>query len=94
MYYNDVINRGVAFDAENFSTVRQVFDDMADIIGILEAPAERDMKEDAAVAALIEERLAARKAKNWVRADEIRDELKAKGILLEDSAAGTRWKRV
>ena len=67
---------------------------MADIIGILEAPAERDMKEDAAVAALIEERLAARKAKNWVRADEIRDELKAKGILLEDSAAGTRWKRV
>ena len=89
-----MINRGVAFDAENFSTVRQVFDDMADIIGILEAPAERDMKEDAAVAALIEERLAARKAKNWVRADEIRDELKAKGILLEDSAAGTRWKRV
>lgn len=94
VYYNDVINRGVAFDAENFSTVRQVFDDMADIIGILEAPAERDMKEDAAVAALIEERRAARKAKNWVRADEIRDELKAKGILLEDSAAGTRWKRV
>ncbi len=94
VYYNDVVNRGVAFDAANFSVVRQVFDDMAEVIGILERSAEHTPDGDAAVEALIEERLAARKAKNWARADEIRDALKAQGILLEDSAAGTRWKRV
>lgn len=94
VYYNDVVNRGVAFDAAHFSVVRQVFDDMAEVIGILETPAEHTSDEDATVAVLVEERLAARKTKNWARADEIRDALKAKGILLEDSAAGTRWKRV
>jgi len=38
-------------------------------------------------------RNAARKAKNWAEADRIRDELKAKGIILEDGAGGTTWKR-
>ena len=66
----------------------------AEVIGVLERSEERTPDGDAAVEALIEERLAARKAKNWARADEIRDALKAQGILLEDSAAGTRWKRV
>jgi len=41
---------------------------------------------------LIEERISARKEKNWARADEIRDELDAKGILLEDKAEGTLWR--
>ncbi|BAQ09201.1 cysteinyl-tRNA synthetase [Bacillus sp. OxB-1] len=48
---------------------------------------------DEEIEALIEERLAARRERNFARADEIRDELKAKGILLEDTAQGTRWKR-
>ena len=42
---------------------------------------------------LIEERQAARKAKNFARADEIRDELLAKGIVLEDTREGVKWKR-
>lgn len=46
-----------------------------------------------AIQALIEERLAARKAKNFARSDEIRDALKEKGILLEDTPQGTRWRR-
>ncbi len=41
---------------------------------------------------LIEERITARKKKNWARADEIRDELDEKGILLEDKAEGTIWR--
>ncbi len=41
---------------------------------------------------LIEERIAARKEKNWARADEIRDELDSKGIVLEDKAEGTLWR--
>jgi cysteinyl-tRNA synthetase len=46
-----------------------------------------------AIEAAIAARLAARKAKNWAEADRIRDELKAQGIILEDGAGGTGWKR-
>lgn len=49
---------------------------------------------DADIEALIEQRTEARKAKNFVLADQIRDELKEKGILLEDSATGVKWRRV
>jgi cysteinyl-tRNA synthetase len=41
---------------------------------------------------LIAERLAARKSRNFARSDEIRDELKQKGVVLEDTRDGTRWK--
>ncbi len=46
------------------------------------------------IQALIDERLEARKAKNFARSDEIRELLKAQGIVLEDTAQGTRWRRV
>jgi cysteinyl-tRNA synthetase len=49
---------------------------------------------DMDVEKLIQERDAARDSKDWKRADEIRDELLAKGIKLEDSAGGTKWKKV
>lgn len=48
---------------------------------------------DVDIEKLIQERDAARDSKNWKRADEIRDELLAKGIKLEDSATGTKWKK-
>ena len=48
---------------------------------------------DAQVEALIQERQEARKAKNFARADEIRDTLAAQGIILEDSREGVKWKR-
>ena len=41
----------------------------------------------------LEERTAARKAKDWAKADAIRDQLSAMGIVLEDTPAGIRWKR-
>ncbi len=44
------------------------------------------------IEALIAERLEARKNKNFARADEIRDDLKARGVVLEDGAGGTTWK--
>ncbi len=49
---------------------------------------------EAWVESLIEERNAARESRDFQRADAIRDELAEKGIVLEDSAAGTRWKIV
>ena len=50
--------------------------------------------DSAAIDALIAERNAARKARNFQRADAIRDELAAQGIELEDLREGTRWRRV
>ena len=41
---------------------------------------------------LISERLAARKSKDFATADRIRDELAAKGVVLEDAAGGTTWR--
>ncbi|APM37538.1 cysteine--tRNA ligase [Clostridium kluyveri] len=43
---------------------------------------------------LIEKRQKARKDKNWALADKIRDDLKDKGIILEDTSDGVRWKRI
>ena len=48
---------------------------------------------EADIEALIAQRLAARSAKQWAEADRIRDELKARGVLLEDGAGGTTWRR-
>jgi len=48
---------------------------------------------DAEIEALIAERTAVKKAKNFARADEIRKQLAAKGIILEDTKEGVRWKR-
>ncbi len=42
---------------------------------------------------LIKQRVAARSVKNWAEADRIRDRLKASGIILEDDAVGTTWRR-
>ena len=48
---------------------------------------------DEAVEALVAERTAAKKARNFARADQIRNELAEKGVVLEDSKDGVRWKR-
>ncbi len=49
--------------------------------------------DDAVIDALIVERAEAKANKDWGRGDEIRDQLKAEGIVLEDSATGTTWRR-
>lgn len=98
-YANNVINKGTDFDAVHFGKLMQVYKDMAAVIGIFESSLEMPEADDGAgisseeIEALIAERAEAKKNKNWGRADEIRDSLKAQGIILEDSAAGTKWKK-
>ncbi len=48
---------------------------------------------DAEMEALVAERTAAKKARNFARADQIRDQLLEQGIILEDTKSGVRWKR-
>ena len=68
-------------------TIRQ----LCDVLGII-TKVEKEIL-DSDIEALIEERQAARKAKNFARADEIRDMLADQGIILEDTREGVKWKR-
>jgi cysteinyl-tRNA synthetase len=52
-----------------------------------------DADDGAAIDALIAERVQAKKDRNFARSDQIRDELKAQGIVLEDGKGGTTWRR-
>ena len=64
---------------------------LSDICGLM-VERKQEML-DADIEALIGERQAARKAKDFKRADEIRNTLLAKGIILEDTREGVKWKR-
>ncbi len=64
---------------------------LCDVLGIITDKKEELL--DADIEALIEERQAARKARNFARADEIRAQLLEKGIVLEDTREGVKWKR-
>lgn len=62
------------------------------VLGIDVSPEKELLDED--IEALILERTEAKKAKNFARADEIRDTLKDMGIVLEDTRQGVKWKRI
>lgn len=64
---------------------------LSDICGLIVEKKQEILDKD--IEALIEERQAARKARNFQRADEIRNELLEKGIVLEDTREGVKWKR-
>lgn len=68
------------------------FDELTGVLGLVYSREQKGSLDDA-IEALIEQRNAARKAKNWPEADRIRDELKAQGIVLEDTAQGVKWHR-
>ncbi|MDR0382265.1 MAG: cysteine--tRNA ligase [Oscillospiraceae bacterium] len=65
--------------------------EMTGVLGLLEA--EEEALLDDGVEEMIRARQSARAARNFAEADRIRDELRARGILLEDTPQGVRWKR-
>ena len=87
------INTNVNESVQSRSIVEyaaEALDELTGVLGLLyNRKAEESLDEE--VERLIEERNTARKAKNWAEADRIRDDLKARGIVLEDTAQGVKW---
>jgi len=76
---------------EVLQVLRRAFERMDAVLGLLYDAA--DAAADAAIERLIEERQEARRSRDFSRADEIRSELTERGIILEDTAQGVRWRR-
>jgi cysteinyl-tRNA synthetase len=95
IYYQEVMNKGVDYDAAGFARVSEIYLEMASIIGIFEQEeaAADDGLTDKLMELIIGIRQDARKEKNWAIADKIRDELKEVGIVIEDTPNGARWKK-
>jgi len=96
------INRARGHDEAKAAILAAQLIRMGATLGILQADpesylrgcaAETDSLSDQAIDDLIQQRLAARKARNWTEADRIRDQLKAGNVLLEDGPQGTSWRR-
>jgi len=96
------INRAKTEDPTTVNALASLLKYLGSIIGLLQSDAEPYLKgqvgsdtglSDDKVDELIQQRLDARKSKDWASADRIRDELTAAGVVLEDGADGTRWRR-
>ena len=66
-----------------------MFDELCGVLGLVYNRKTQSLDDE--VEALIEQRTQARKNKDWATADKIRDELKAMGVILEDTAQGVKW---
>ncbi len=69
----------------------KIFDELTGVLGLVYNRKTETLDEE--IDAMIAARTEARKNKNWAEADRIRDELKAMGIVLEDTAQGVKWHR-
>ncbi len=92
---NAAIDAGT-MTAADAALVRAAIEEIDAVLGVVSLRREEDARPPIPLAEIeqaIEARRAARKARNFGDADRIRDDLAAKGVLLEDGPAGTRWKR-
>lgn len=88
-YCNTTADAGSS--AQYTEELLKVLERLCDVLGLIVVKEPEILDSD--IEAMIQERQAARKAKNFARADEIRDELAAKGIILEDTREGVKWKK-
>ncbi len=77
---------------ETLNAAASVFDELCGVLGL--KCGNEDKSLDAEIESLIEKRQQARKSRDFKTADAIRDELKSKGIVLEDTPQGIKWSRV
>ena len=88
---NTVVNDGRPHSHQFIQHFLDLFSSFSAVLGLFEQKQEKGLEEE--IAALIEQRQAARAAKNFAEADRIRDELKEQGIVLEDTPQGVKWRR-
>ncbi len=69
------------------------FDKVLGVMALRRAEEALPPVPESEILALIEERRLARRDRQFAKADDVRKGLEARGVILEDSAAGTRWKR-
>jgi len=94
---NVVLERMGLGEVPEIGSVIAAFQEAAGVLGLVQTDPAQWLQgggdDGAAIEAAIAARLAGRKAKNWAEADRIHDALKANGVILEDGAGGTTWKR-
>lgn len=100
-YLHEIVNDlNKAENPEDCSRLKSLLLKSAYMLGLLYNEPESWFKgasgddEKTKIEALIAKRIEAKKSKDWATADSIRDELKSKGIVLEDSPNGTTWKKI
>ncbi len=90
-YARDINSNFTANDSkEDINAVYNGLKELGGVLGLLQKQASKDI--DSEIEELINKRQQARKDKNFALADEIRDNLKAKGIILEDTPSGVKWR--
>ena len=88
------VNRRIELRSISSADAVAVIDAVRDldrVLGVL-APVEPDLDDE--LRALLEQRAAARDARDWAAADRLRDELSARGVAVEDTRDGQRWRRL
>lgn len=83
----EIINKEVSLNV--CKKAAEMFDELTGVLGLLYNRKSNDIDDD--IEKLIEQRQTARANKDWATADKIRDELKAKGIILKDTSQGVTW---
>ena len=83
----EIINKEVSLNV--CKKAAEMFDELTGVLGLLYNRKSNDIGDD--IEKLIEQRQTARANKDWATADKIRDELKAKGIILKDTPQGVTW---
>jgi cysteinyl-tRNA synthetase len=89
---NSAMDAG-GFRAGNAAAALEFLQQFDAVFDVLAPTVQTNQIGDSEIESMIEERTAAKKAKNFARADQIREQLLGQGIILEDTKSGVRWKR-